>query len=330
MQKCPQCKLNMRKAWLKMYLESDLAAKEVAEMAGIHEDTLYLWKKKLEEGGEEALLEKSKAPLTHPNEYSDEIKGLILKLRQNGLRYEKRYLGPKVIRQRLRRRYGIGVSASGIGKFLHREDLIPEKNKRRRPKKERVRRCKIHEPGELLQLDVKYAVKSFAGYWFYEYDAIDWMTSIVHGEIYEIQSNFESILFLKTLLKKLPFQIKGIQTDNGSVFTNYYTGYKKSADPQNPKVHCFDRLCREQEINHYLIDPGKPAQNGKIERFHRTVEEEFYQTSAFKDLNSLRKKFRDYLYYYNNEREHSAIDFLTPLEKLKTFPQYEKIKTIIN
>lgn len=59
------------------------------------------------------------------------------------------------------------------------------------------------------------------------------------------------------------------------------------------REHCFDVLCSELGINHYLTDPGKPAQNGKIERFHRTVEEEFYQTAVFKDLNSLRKKLRD-------------------------------------
>ena len=124
-----------------------------------------------------------------------------------------------------------------------------------------------------MQLDVKYAVKSYAGYWFYEYDAIDYMTGIVYGEIYETQSNLESVLFLKTLKKKTPFLLKGIQTDNGSVFTNYYTGYKKSADPLHPRLRCFDLLCNELDISHYLIDPGKPAQNGKIERFYRTVEE---------------------------------------------------------
>ena len=154
------------------------------------------------------------------------------------------------------------------------------------------------------------------------------MTGVVHGEIYELQSNFESILFLTSLQKKTPFGIKGIQTDNGSVFTNYYTGYKKSSDPAHPRLHCFDVLCGQLGITHYLIDPGKPAQNGKIERFHRTVEEEFYQKESFKDLNSLRKKFRDYLYYYNNEREHQGHNLLTPLEKLRTFPQYENINEI--
>lgn len=320
----------VREQWIKKHIEGGLSVPELAKIAGFHENTLYNWKARYLKVGAEGLADKSRAPHNHPNEYPEEIKIKIRELRQLGIEQEKRYIGPQLIAHRLKARYGIKVAPSGIGKLLNREGLIPEHHQRRRPKKERIKSCKIHEPGELIQLDVKYAIKSYAGYWFYEYDAIDYITGIVYGEIYEIQSNLESIIFLKTLKKKTPFLLKGIQTDNGSIFTNYYTGYKKSTDPLHPRLHCFDLLCRELGISHYLIDPGKPAQNGKIERFHRTVEDDFYQKESFKDLNSLRKKFRDFLYYYNNEREHSANQYLTPLEKLKTFPQYANIREIIN
>ena len=178
-------------------------------------------------------------------------------------------------------------------------------------------------------MDVKYAFKSFADYWFYQYSAIDYMTNIVYGNIYEIQSNLEGVLFVNSAVKFYPFGIKGIQTDNHSTFTNRYTGYEKSSNPLNPRIHCFDLNCQRLDISHYLIDKGKPAQNGKVERFHRVCEEEFYQREIFKDLNSARKKFRDFIYYFNNERENQGLNDLTPLEKLQTFPQYEKIKEII-
>lgn len=326
---CSPCKINMKENWLKLHFEKKMPITEIASLANVHENTLYNWKRAFLENGIVGLEEKSKAPLLHPNMYSEEVKNAIRFLRNEGLEKEKRYIGENLIHERLIKRYGIYASHSGIGKFLQSEGLIPE-TKKRRPKKDRVKTCKIHEPGELMQMDVKYAIKSYSGYWFYEFDAIDYVTGLVWGEIYEIQSNLESVLFLKSLKSKTPFLLKGVQTDNGSIFTNYYTGYKKSSDPMNPRLHSFDLLCRDLDISHYLIDPGKPAQNGKIERFHRTAEEEFYQTNSFKDLNSLRKKFRDYLYYYNNEREHSANNYLTPLEKLKTFAQYEKVGAIIN
>lgn len=328
MNPCQNCKMSMKKQWVDLHLEKGLPITEVAKLSGFHQDTLYIWKRKYLESGIDGLKDGDRAPNHHPNEYPEEIKNLIRVLRHEAFKNEHRYLGPKIIKQRLRKRYDIKISSSGIGKFLHSDDLIPEKNKRRRPKKERVKKCRIHDPGELMQADVKYAVKSYSGYWFYEFDAIDYVTGVVVGDVYELQSNYEAILFLNFMKRKTPFEIKGVQTDNGSIFTNYYTGYKKSADPANPRLHPFDLWCKQFNMQHYLIDPGKPAQNGKIERFHRTVEEEFYQHETFKDLNSLRKKFRDYLYYYNNEREHQGLDGLTPLEKLQTFPEFATIKPI--
>ena len=327
---CPQCKMQRKIEYVNLYENEHISASTVAKLAGVHENTVFNWLRKHKKNGLSGLAEKSRAPKTHPNEYSRTVKETIRVLRREGLANEKRHLGPAIIAHRLWKRYGITASLSGIGKFLHTDGLIPPGKKRRRPKKERIKRCMIHEPGELIQLDVKYAVKSYAGYWYFEYDAIDYVTGIVFGDIYEIQSNLESTMFLDTVAQRAPFQIVGTQTDNHSTFTNYYTGYTKSADPAKPRLHAFDRKCQELGMIHYLIDPGKPSQNGKIERFHRTVEDDFYQQETFKDLNSLRKKFRDFLHYYNHEREHSSINYLTPIEKLRTFSHYAKIKEIIN
>jgi len=322
---CPHCQANMREQWLKLHLEKGLPITEIARLSGYHQDTLYIWKAKYLEDGVEGLANQSRAPHTHPNEYPEVIKEKIKLLREEG-----KGIGPAIIEIRLRKRYGITASRSGIAGFLKREGLVDEtKSRHRRNKKERIKRCKIHEPGEVVQMDVKYAFKSYANYWFYQYSSVDYMTGIAYGNIYEIQSNLEGVLFTNSVRRFYHFPIKGIQTDNHSTFTNRYTGYEKSTDPLNPKLHAFDLNCLRLGITHYLIDKGKPAQNGKVERFHRSCEEEFYQREVFKDLNSARKKFRDFLYYYNNEREHLGLNGLTPLEKLQTIPGYEKIKELI-
>ncbi|MBI1888410.1 MAG: DDE-type integrase/transposase/recombinase [Candidatus Spechtbacteria bacterium] len=329
MKYCPQCKMTRRYEFLKLNLKEGMPAWKVAELAGVHENTVYNWKVAFTKGGIEALADQSRAAKTHPNEYPREVKETIRAIRREGLERERRHLGPGVIARRLAKRYSIVASPSGIGKFLRHDGLIP-KGKRRRPKKERADKCRIHEPGELLQMDVKYGVKNVAGCWFYEYDAIEYVTGIVLGEIYPIQSNYESVRFLEVVVRRSPFSVLGVQTDNHSTFTNYYTGYQKSSDPSHPRLHAFDLACARNDIIHYLIDKGKPAQNGKIERFHLTAENDFWQQETFTDLNSVKRKFRDFLHYHNNERENQANDYLTPLEKLRTFPKYAKIKEIVN
>ena len=81
--------------------------------------------------------------------------------------------------------------------------------------------------------------------------------------------------FLKELMGTASFRIRAIKTDNGNNFTNRYVGYLKSSDPMNPRLHGFDILCQKYNIMHYLIDPGKPAQNGKVERSHREDQKSF-------------------------------------------------------
>lgn len=319
----------MREYWIKLHLEKNMPITQLAKLSGFHQDTLYIWKAKYLKDGIEGLRDKSKAPHYHPNQYAASIKEKIRFIRNQGLKQEKRHLGPKIIALRLQKHFGVSISPSGIGKFLNKAGLIPQERQRSLPKKIRVKRCKIFHPGELIQMDIKYAVKSTRNHWFYQYSAIDCHTGIAFGLIYEFTSNFESVLFLKSISRFFPFKITGVQTDNDAVFTNYYTGYRQSADPSHPRLHPFDVFCNEVGITHYLINPGKPAQNGKVERFHRTCEEEFYQSTEAKDLNSLRKQFRDYLYYYNNERENLGLGGLTPLERLKTIPKYDKIKVLM-
>lgn len=234
--------------YLKLHIDEGLPANRVAQLAGVHENTVYNWKRAYENDGVLALADGSRAPKSHPNEYSDVVKDLIRKIRAEGLKKEKRHLGERVIAHRLRRDWNVTASHSGVGKFLGSDRLIPIQ-KKRRPKKERVQRCRIHEPGELLQMDVKYGVKNVAGYWFYEYDAIDYITGIVIGEIYPIQSNYGSVKFLEVIVRRSPFSVKGIQTDNHSTFTNYYTGYKKSADPSKPRLHALDVACAQNALS---------------------------------------------------------------------------------
>ena len=136
--------------------------------------------------------------------------------------------------------------------------------------------------------------------------------------VYDEQANHRSILFLKEVMGLFPYQIRAIKTDNHSTFTNYYTGTNKRSDMTVKTIHALDRFCTENGIIHYLIDPGKPAQNGTVERSHREDEEKFYRENTFKDVRDLKRKLRKWNIYYNN-LEHCGLNGKTPNEFLKEY-----------
>src|SRR3989344_5050278 len=111
-------------------------------------------------------------------------------------------------------------------------------------------------------------------------------------------------------------KIQAIKTDNGSIFTNYYLGTNKRSDVNIKTPHGLDVFCTQNNIIHYLIDPGNPAQNGQVERSHREDEEKFYQKNVFTNPSTLRLKLRLWNDYYN-DLEHCGLNGKTPNEMLK-------------
>lgn len=137
-------------------------------------------------------------------------------------------------------------------------------------------------------------------------------------DIFEEQSNYHSVIFLERVMKRFSHPVLAVKTDNGFVFTNRYTGTYKREDLSPRQLHGFDRFCAEHNIIHYLIDPGKPAQNGTVERSHREDQEKFYDQIKFKNTRDLKRKIRIWNNTYNN-LEHCSLDGKTPNEMLKSF-----------
>jgi len=298
-----------RERWLKLHLEGDVTITELSKKSGFSRDTLHTWKRRYLEHGLEGLFEKSRAHHSYPIVTSNTTVDLVRYIRLKS----KFNLGAKKIAIRLTKKYDIQIHWQTVHKVLKKEGLV--KKKKRLPTKTKwVRKTTI--PGELVQMDVVY-VRKYKGNWLFQFSAIDSATRWKYSEIFQNQSNVESITFLENLMKVAPFTIKGIQTDNATIFTNRYVGYVKSADPMKPKLHALDVLCEKNGITHYLIDPGKPAQNGKIERSNRSDREELWNHVSFGSVVGAKRELQTYLKFYNEEREHLGIDGLTPSEKLK-------------
>lgn len=82
----------------------------------------------------------------------------------------------------------------------------------------------------------------------------------------------------------------------------------------------FDRICRENGIDHLLTAPRRPQTTGKIERFHRTLRQEFLTGRVFPDLATAQDELDAWVGSFNTERPHSALDMATPASRFSAEP----------
>ena len=98
-----------------------------------------------------------------------------------------------------------------------------------------------------------------------------------------------------------------ILTDNGKVFTGRYG--------RPPVEVLFDRVCRENGIEHLLTQPRSPTTTGKIERFHRALRTEFRTDRVFASLKTAQAELDAWVQEYNHQRPHQALDMSTPADR---------------
>lgn len=292
--------------WIKPIIEKQISIKNMANVCPFCERSLKYWIASFKEYGMQGLENKSKRPKTHPNETPIRIKEAII-----GMRKENKCCAIK-LSWKLKKQ-GINLHHSTIGKIIKKEGLT---------RKYRVRKIKykyvkaLLRIGDLVEIDIKYVPKTIEYKQYYQFTAVDCSTRWRYLEAYDDASSASAIKFLKSLIGIASFRLKAVKTDNGSCFTNRYTGYLKSSDPFNPRLHAFDLACKKFNIEHYLIDPGKPAQNGIVERSHRTDQEQFYNEITFNSFEELRYKLKLWNMHYNN-LEHCGLNGLTPNEALR-------------
>ena len=297
--------LEERLRWVLPVISKEIKLKDAAKLFYGGKRTLERWISSYKKYGEEGLVPKSTRPKTCPNETSIRIKEKIIELRK-----DTRLCSLKM-NYRLQKE-DINIGTRTVGKIIKKEGLT----RRYRTKKIKWNYVKVPLlPGEIVEIDIKYVPDPINGLKYYQFTAIDCASKWRYLKVYDGMGSDLALKFLKELIKIAPFKIRAIKTDNGACFTNRYVGYNKSTDPLNPKLHVLDLFCQKHNIIHYLIDPGKPAQNGKVERSHRTDQEHFYDINHFKDISDLEKKIKLWNDEYNN-LEHISLNGKTPNEML--------------
>lgn len=291
--------------WIKPILDKEITIKQIVKICPFSERSIKYWLSNYKKYGMKGLKNKSTRPKSHPNETPIRKKESIIEMRN------KTKLCAQKLNYKLKKE-GLVIGTRTIGKIIKQEGLV---------RKYRIRKLKykyvkvLPTPGELVEIDIKYVPSLISNKRYYQYTAIDCSSRWRYLKIYDNMGNNDTIDFFKTILNSAPFKIRAIKTDNGACFTNRYVGYLKSADPVNPRLHPLDLECQRLNIIHYLIDPGKPAQNGKVERSHRTDQEMFYDRQKFETVLELKRAIKKWNQNYNN-LEHCSLDGLSPNEVL--------------
>jgi len=168
--------------------------------------------------------------------------------------------------------------------LVRRRLIIPKSKSKRKP----VTLYAKGYPGEEVQIDT---TEPFGKRSIILISAVDDHSRWGMADCYFGNDSFNASLFLKKIIQEAPFPIKCLRTDNGSEF----------------KKH-FATLCKEMDIEIKRNPVKHPTSNGKVERLHRTIEEEcFWRVQAHKeDLSYARYWLNRYLAWYNTKRAHGG------------------------
>jgi transposase InsO family protein len=285
------------------------------EAFGVDRKLIHVWKKRLKDNGKHlmALIPDSTRPVRVRRMNTDErIIAFIKGMRQEHPRIGKEKLKP-LLDVYCKEQRIVTISESTIGKIIKRNKFFFQKSCRiyhdaaskwmERPHKKTKRLRVKHSPKhtEFGHFQADTCVQFIDGIRRYIISAIDSKLKFSFSSCYSHLSSRNSLDLLKKLQHVYPLPVKSIQTDNGSEFLGDFEEYLK-----------------KRGIPHYFSYPRCPKINGCIERYNRTIKEEFVQNNieAIHDIQLFRQKLAEYLVFYNTQRPHKALGLKSPIDYL--------------
>ncbi len=222
----------------------------------------------------------------------------VVTLRKEHIRY-----GPEKLKRLYEQRYGEPISAHKVYRVIRKHRLYwhPQQALNARRKRQRARtKARIGtltlrpETGFLVSLD------TVCCYWNskkrYVLTASDAHSRIAFARMYASHSSAAATDFLLRLRYLVP-SVRNVHTDNGSEFAKY-----------------FDRACSYLGLPRYYSRVKTPKDNARLERFNRTLREEFIDLgNATEEAPVFNRLLAEWLVEYNFKRPHQALGYLTPM-----------------
>jgi len=275
-------------------LESGLSATEVGELVGVGSGTIHKWRKDHAEAGVQGLCRKASS-------ISVRKQCSVLEERIVALRRENPEHGVRRIRDDLRRHEGIDVSAEKVRTVVNESGLgNPPPQPRRRPPG--VRRFERSCPNAMWQIDI-FTFQLKRMYPVYLIGILDDHSRYLTGWGLFRQQNADAVLeVLKGSIGQWGAP-REILSDNGRQFVAWRGETR------------FQKVLRQQGVQHVRSAPQHPMTLGKIERFWQTIWREFLEEAVFASFADACRRLEHWIHYYNHQRPHQGVDGACPADR---------------
>lgn len=291
--------------WERRWNEAEGGSVNMAELCRIHgvsRQTGYTWVKRYQEANRDvrAVGERSRRPKTFPTALAAEVEDLIVAARKRWPKW-----GPRKLRQRLvEANPGVAVpSASVMAKVLKRRGMTVPRRRRRRNVHAGITApfSGCDAPNAVWCMDFKGWFNTSDGVRCYPFTLIDAFSRYLlrcEGLCDPDGKHVRSILDSAFLEFGLPLAIR---SDGGPPFAS--TGPARLTE--------LSVWLLELGLRVEIIAPGKPQQNGRLERFHRTLKAETASPPSG-DIHAQQRVFDVWRREYNHDRPHEALKLRRP------------------
>jgi len=285
--------------WLMLqgFFQEKAPVTKITREFGVSRKTFYKFKRRFEAEGLTGLEDRSRAPQHRPRRIPLSVEEAIVELRCQHPEF-----GPVRLQAELK---NLGInppSHQGIQNVLVRHRL----NGWNARQKREYRRFERTSPNELWQLDTKgcFVIKGW-GKIFPLNILDDYSRFCIASQAHPFE---RTEYILDTLEKAIVTYGKPqyLMTDNGVWFVQ-----------RKGVVTRVQMFLKNHGISHIPTGVRRPTTNGKVERFHRTLNRELIKRFRFKDQQQAQEAFDAYRFYYNHQRPHQALGNLPPISRYK-------------
>jgi transposase InsO family protein len=291
-----QYSFDFRLRAVKLYLEESYPATLIHQETGLSTGVLYRWAKIYKTEGENGLRQIGARP-GGSSKTHQAVKDKIVEIKQ-----KTPGAGKKRISQMLRRLFFLPASPNTVQNTL-KEEGLENKPERKKPKRNmtRPRFFERSTPNQLWQTDI--FTFRLGGKYAYLIGYIDDYSRYMVGlELFMSQKADQVIELYRRATSEYAVP-KEMLTDNGRQYTNWRGTTR------------FEKELKKDRVHHIKSSPHHPMTLGKIERFWKTIFQEFLSRAQFSSFEEARERLKLWVQYYNHKRPHQGIGGLCPADR---------------